>query len=164
MAVALNHTTSRDCKCTKCIQTFMGKMAIVALSTEWHWRRAWGSASLSLSRFLLSCSAFSCAKQAVCQPGSRCHANFFAGNHAADTRWIHVAHFSVYRSTAIRFLEMPRRFFVVEQDARIVAVTSGKGEHVRARHGWLAKITGIKNKQRKRWCFCWLIKQKSLRS
>ncbi|KAL0187808.1 hypothetical protein M9458_014907, partial [Cirrhinus mrigala] len=33
-------TTPRDCTGTKCIQTFMGKMAMVALSTEWHWRRS----------------------------------------------------------------------------------------------------------------------------
>ncbi len=155
MAVALNHTTSRDCKFTKCIQTFMGKMAIVALSTEWHWRRGMRkrlplSSSLSslLQRiFLCQAGSLPARQQMPCQ--------LLCWQTMPQTPGGYMWHiFSVYRSTAIRFLEMPRRFFVVEQDARIIAVTSGKGEHVRARHGRLAKITGIKNKQRKRWCFC----------
>ncbi len=65
MAVALNHTTSRDCKFTKCIQTFMGKMAIVALSTEWHWRRG------MRKRLPLSSSLSSLLQRIfLCQAGS----------------------------------------------------------------------------------------------
>lgn len=84
---------------------------------------AGGSPSLSLPRLLLSCSAIPRAKQAVCQLGSRCHANFHARNHAADVgRWGGCA---CRISERLNASEMPtRRHVFIKQDARIAAVAS----------------------------------------
>ncbi len=96
MAVALNHTTPRDCKSTKVYPDFYGENgnsgAVHRMALEAGHEEAPPSLFLA---FFSPAAHFPVPSRQSASQAARCHANFFAGNHAADTRWIHVAHFSV---------------------------------------------------------------------